>query len=668
MSTAIGDAFLRVRAQTGDFEKEAESKIGGTLKRIAGAAAAAFAAVKVKDFFAGAISNASDLEESMSKVRVVFEDSAGAVEKFAANAPTALGQTRQQALEAAGTLGNLLTATGLAEDKAADMSTTFVQLATDLGSFNNVPVDEALEALRSGLVGETEPLKRFGVNLNQARIEAKALELGLISNKGELDAAAKSQAAYALILEDTEKAQGDFARTSGGLANQQKILSARFEDIKTRIGTALLPVATRLVTLLSDGMGPAFEFVSRVGRQVGEVFSTIASVFRGSGDEAEGVGSRIRGVAETISEFVNRLIETVQRIIPVVAPVVALVVQKFGEILAVVQANFPVIQQIISDVIAIVSEVISKAVTVITALWSVFGDDLLRIVNATFNTIKAVIEAVIKVVAGIVQFVLSIIKGDFSGAFEAIKSIVAAGLDLVKALFRNALDAVIGLLGAFFDGARAVLGKVLDFVKSIPGRILDLLADLGSLLFNKGRDLLTGLLNGLEGFIGLVINFFKGLPGRFLDGLGNIGELLVNVGKDLIRGLIRGIKSLAGSAVDAVKGVLGSIVDGAMKLLGENSPSKVFHGIGENAMVGLRNGLRSGTASVDDIMTRIIEQITRRFQGVGDLDPFTLAGLTGQLESATRLIRQEITVVEAKVDPIITAQLTARAVGEAATR
>lgn len=219
--------------QTGD-EADRTSKSGLSLGN-------AFAGVAVGAGIKAAADSASDLAEAQSKVNVVFGESAPLVDKFGSSSATALGQSEAQALEAVGTFGNLLRAIGLNEEKSAEYSITLTKLASDLASFNNTSVDDALNALRSGLSGETEPLKRFGVNLNEAALKAQALKMGLSDGKAVLDANAKAQAAYALILEQTTLAQGDFERTSDGVANKQRILAAEFENAKASLGEALMP-------------------------------------------------------------------------------------------------------------------------------------------------------------------------------------------------------------------------------------------------------------------------------------------------------------------------------------------------------------------------------------------------------------------------------------------
>jgi hypothetical protein len=185
---------------------------------------------------------ASDLEETRNKVSVVFGDMSESVLKWAQDSATAFGMSKQQALEAAGTFGNLFTSMGLGKDKAAEMSTGLVELAADLASFNNLDPNVVLEKLRSGLVGEVEPLRTLGINLTMTAVKAKAVQMGLADANGEVSQAALLQARYALILEQTSNAQGDFARTSDGLANQTRILKAEFADAMATLGKNLLPI------------------------------------------------------------------------------------------------------------------------------------------------------------------------------------------------------------------------------------------------------------------------------------------------------------------------------------------------------------------------------------------------------------------------------------------
>ena len=195
---------------------------------------------------------ASDLDESMSKVNVVFEDSADTIQKWARDAAQNMGMARQQALEAAGTFGNFFRAMGTSIPDATRMSKSLVQLAADLASFNNANPEEVLLALRAGLAGEAEPLRKFGVSLSAARVEAEGLAQGLDKTYQEMTAAEKAALAYEIILKDTTLAQGDFDRTSGGAANQMRIMRAELTDAAAEIGAILLPVIVKLIGHVRD--------------------------------------------------------------------------------------------------------------------------------------------------------------------------------------------------------------------------------------------------------------------------------------------------------------------------------------------------------------------------------------------------------------------------------
>ncbi len=206
------------------------------------------------------IDKASDVQESLSKNNVVFGESARAVEQFAERSLQAFGVTRREALEATGVIGTLGATMGMAEADSADMATTLVGLAGDMASFNNASIEETLTAIQSGLRGENEPLRRFGVLLDAATLKAKALEKGIIkSTKEALTPQAKALAAYALILEQTEVQMGDFERTSDGAANQQRLLAGAWDDLQVQIGEKLLPAFTRLVTWANNELVPAFQ-------------------------------------------------------------------------------------------------------------------------------------------------------------------------------------------------------------------------------------------------------------------------------------------------------------------------------------------------------------------------------------------------------------------------
>lgn len=253
--------------------KRFSSALRGDFGGLAATVAGGFVGVSVGNFLRDSVSAASDLNESVSKTKVVFGDSADAVLNFSKTAARSIGLSRQQAAEAAASFGNLFTAMRIGQPPAAAMSVSLVKLAGDLASFNNTRPEDALEALRSGLVGETEPLRRYGVNINQAGLQQEALRLGLIRTvKDGLTPAAKAQASYSLILQQTRSAQGDAGRTGDQLAGQQRRLTAEWKDAEAVLGQKLLPVIVDLAHFATGTLIPAVSGVVQVGGEVADLF------------------------------------------------------------------------------------------------------------------------------------------------------------------------------------------------------------------------------------------------------------------------------------------------------------------------------------------------------------------------------------------------------------
>lgn len=203
------------------------------------------------DTVVASIGAATDLNETLSKSEAIFGDSAAAINEWSMTAATQLGQSRQTALDAAATFAMFGKSAGLAGDDLTGFSTELVTLATDLASFNNTDPAQAIQALGAALRGESEPIRSYQVLLDDATLKARALAEGIWTGEGALTQQQRVLATYQEILAQTTVQQGDFVKTSDGLAGQQKILSAQWEDMTATIGQALLPVITPLITALN---------------------------------------------------------------------------------------------------------------------------------------------------------------------------------------------------------------------------------------------------------------------------------------------------------------------------------------------------------------------------------------------------------------------------------
>lgn len=258
----------------GKAESRAD-KLAGNLQKFGAVAVSAGAVAATGLFKAGQA--ASDLGESVSQSEQIFGEAAAGIGDFAKGAAGSLGQSERAAREAANTFGLFFTNAGKSKQEAAGMSTELAKLASDMASFKNTSPEQAVEALGAALRGESEPIRAYGVMLDDATLKQRAMDMGLTqTTTGTLPPAIKMQAAYAEILAQTGTIQGDFERTSGGLANQQRILAAEFENAKAAIGQGALPVLTKITGIAADAASGFASLDQATGGAVG-TFATMAT-------------------------------------------------------------------------------------------------------------------------------------------------------------------------------------------------------------------------------------------------------------------------------------------------------------------------------------------------------------------------------------------------------
>jgi hypothetical protein len=253
---AIKDLLIRLRLKGA---KKAKGDLGGvdrsmkTLAKSAVVAAGSFYALKKAFDFTVELKNfARDAEETTSKFKTVFSSMEKVATSTAKTLAASFGLAHSTAMELLGDTGDLLVGFGFTERSALELSKNVNELAIDLASFTNFSggAEGASLALTKALLGERESIKSLGIAITEADLKGFATDQGLIW--GELDRVAKAQLTYELALKQSSKASGDFARTQDQLANQERILSERFKELKEDLGTALLPTFLDLTSAAID--------------------------------------------------------------------------------------------------------------------------------------------------------------------------------------------------------------------------------------------------------------------------------------------------------------------------------------------------------------------------------------------------------------------------------
>ena len=247
-----------IQQETGKWDQSAKQstdniagQFTGMLKKLTAGFTVAKVGKALLDLGKEAVNAASDLQEVQNVVDVTFGDGASKIEKWSKKAGSQFGLTETQAKRFASTMGAMMKSSGLAGDQIVDMSTDLAGLAADMASFYNLDFDTAFQKIRSGISGETEPLKQLGINMSVANLNAFALKQGLDKTFEEMSQGEQTMLRYQYIMQATADAQGDFARTSDGYANAMRKMEANLETLKTSLGATFLNVVADAVGALN---------------------------------------------------------------------------------------------------------------------------------------------------------------------------------------------------------------------------------------------------------------------------------------------------------------------------------------------------------------------------------------------------------------------------------
>src|SRR3990172_4143747 len=240
----------RVQSEMKGIERQSQSLRSGLLK-IGLALGVAFSVREIIRFSKSLVDATSNLKEAVNAANVTFVQHSKIIKEFAKTSADAFGISARAALQNASTLGAIFTASGLAREEAAKMSVQMQKLAADIASVRNISLEESLLKIRSGLVGEAEPLRTVGILLSEAKIQQRAYAEGIARTGAVLTDAQKVQARYAEIIAQTMDIQGDFANTSDEIANASRRLQAQFEDLKAFLGLALIPTVSDVIAILN---------------------------------------------------------------------------------------------------------------------------------------------------------------------------------------------------------------------------------------------------------------------------------------------------------------------------------------------------------------------------------------------------------------------------------
>lgn len=400
--------------------------------------------------FAKAISFASDLNETVNQVQVVFGDQADTIMQYSKGAAEAIGQSQQQALEAASTFALFGQSANLQGPDLADFSTRLTTLSSDFASFYNTSPDEAIQAIGAALRGETEPIRKYHVMLDDATIKQEALKLGLIATTTEaLTPQTKILATYNAILDKSTVAQGDFGNTSGGLANSSRILTAEIADTASHTGGFLLPTWLKAIDL----------------------------------------GKSLLGRFNALSPSTQQLIVVVLALVAGMGPLLIIV----GQVISAIGAILPVaaaVGAVLSGPLLLVIGAVVAALALLALAWTNDWGGIREKTQAFFDWIKPFVDNALKGVSMVFDAFSLAFSGDWEGFGKKLRELWDLAWEAIKTSFSSAWDSLLNL-----DWGE--LGR--NIVSGIANGIIGA----ADLIAAAARGVGSAALSAIKGFLGI---------------------------------------------------------------------------------------------------------------------------------------------------------------------
>lgn len=326
-------------------------------------ATATAAAVALGGMAKQGISLASDLEEVQNVVQTTFKSGEGAINDFAKTALNKFGITELNAKQFSGTLGAMFKSMGVGDEQMLTMSKNLSALSGDMASFYNLDTTDAFQKIRSGISGETEPLKQLGINMSVANLEEFAKAQGESKKFADMSQAEQAMLRYGYLMEATADAQGDFNKTSDGYANQQRLMKENLKQLSARIMKGILPV-------LADGMKVINSFMDSFDtKPIEKIVEVFGDIFEQSLPFVEKLLPKVSELLESVAPLFGTLFESLQPIAETLFPIFKDLFDMCNPLLDdLAKALIPPLKKIIESLYNVLRPLVPSIIKLLTAL------------------------------------------------------------------------------------------------------------------------------------------------------------------------------------------------------------------------------------------------------------------------------------------------------------
>lgn len=440
--------------------------LGGMAGKIAGMVAGYLSLQGAMETVKNGIDYASDLAEVQNVVDVSFGKSAASINDWSQKALEAYGLNEVTAKRYNGTLGAMLKSTGVAGDSVVDMSEKLTGLAGDMASFYNLDTDAAFEKIRSGISGETEPLKQLGINMSVANLEAYALSQGITTAYDKMSQAQQTMLRYNYLMAATSDAQGDFARTSDSWANQTRLLSENWKEFVGKMAANLLPTLTagisalnNVIKWMSDNTAFITPILGAITTAVG--LYTAAVLVNAAAKGIDTIATNLKAVAEIRASNAT-FIATVRQYGLNKALLACPVTWIVSGLILIVTAVYLVV--------AAINKVQHRSISATGVIFGAFATLGAAILNTAIGVINALIQIVwsgVEPFIGIIEWILNVANGGFNSFGDAVKNLIGQIISWFLSLGKVVTKIIDAIFGTNWTaGLNSLQNQVLSWGKN----------------------------------------------------------------------------------------------------------------------------------------------------------------------------------------------------------
>lgn len=479
------------------------------------AAAAGLATAAVVKFGTDSLQAAADADDAMDAVSSAFGNGSKAIVDFSKTAADKMGLSAQDYQTMAAETGRILTGFGIDNTTAANQTNTLAMRAADMAAIVGGSTEDAMGAIGKAMQGQTKGLKQYGISISNAEVEARAMGEGYVDASGKVTDAGKAIATQELILEKTAKYQGEFAKNSGDLGSQQEILKAKFENLQTTIGTALLPVVLKLFDVIKPLINFISNNISWIAPLAGAILAVAAAV-------------KIWNVAQLLLNstlLANPIFQVVAAITALVAGLIWAYnnVGWFKDAVDAMAAGVVAAFNWIKDTVATVFNWIKDNWPLLLAIITgPFGTAVYLIVS-NWDTIKEAVMGVFNWIRDHWPLLLAILTGPFGMAVWAI----ANYWDEIKGAIRTAIDWIRRTAGDIYGYLKKPFEDAWNYISGVGSWIKDLFYKLPG----KINDFFSGLANIIKWPFETAFNAIKHLWNSTVGGFGfNVPSWVPGIG------------------------------------------------------------------------------------------------------------------------------------------